>query len=197
MELASLQSEGTRRTVLVVLLIITHSCVVNANKLQAFEYSEYCFLGDPITLTLGEGNTILEKDCPFKLPNNLYVTYGEISGLAGDFYGKNSSISDGTNKEEKYNRFLVAFNTPTAVGPNQPKEAKAILEVLQEAVDVVNKALRNQEGPSAAHGKLPGKSARFEELTWTRSDILGHIGLAQTSWDYFGANARTSYPLTW
>jgi hypothetical protein len=127
------------------------------------------------------------------LENGLNVTYGEINGLAGDFYGTYDPISDGNNESEQVNRFLKAYNTLAGLSPGQPAEAIEILGILQNKVNAVNDALHRHQDPSVAYSTLPDQSLRFEAITWWRSGIPGYIGLAQINWDHFGADARTAY----
>lgn len=158
-----------------------------------FEYAEHCFLGDAVILILSDGRTITAKDAPFKLYNGLEVTYGEINGLAGDFYGTYDPISDGSNEQQQLDRFLSAYQTLSTAGPRQPSEAIALLTVLNQEVDAVNTALHNHEDPSVAYSKLKDETWEFERITWGRSGIPGYLGLARINWDHFGADARTAY----
>ncbi|KAI9740318.1 MAG: hypothetical protein M1834_004897 [Cirrosporium novae-zelandiae] len=158
-----------------------------------FEYAKYCFLGDAVTLTCRDGHAVLAKEYPFKLPNGLYLTYGEISSLAGDFYGTEDPISDGNTEQGQFIRFQSAYKTLTDIGPRQPDEAKAILKVLQKEVDVVNEALHNHEDPSVAYSKLPDETATFENITGGRSGVPSYLDLAKINWDHFGVDARTAY----
>jgi hypothetical protein len=149
-------------------------------------------VGDVITLTLADGSPHTAKDYPFKLSNGLYLSYGEISGLGGDFYGTKDPISDGSTEEEQRNRFTLAFNTLDATGKLQPGEARDILKILQIEVDAVNAALYNHEDPSVAYSKLTDQWFRFWRITWWRSGP-GYLGLAKINWDHFGVDARTAY----
>lgn len=129
----------------------------------------------------------------FRLPNSLHVTYGEINGLAGDFYATKEPISDGTTERQQINRFLAAFNTLAVGGSRLPKEAVDILAVLKKEVAAVNQALANHQSPSEAYSKLADETKTFEKITWGRHGIPGYLGLAQINWDHFGADARTAY----
>lgn len=166
---------------------------MEANVREGFEFAEHSFLGDTINLQLEDNKNEIAIDYPFELPNGLFVTYGEINGLAGDFYGTYNPISDGTTDKEQQERFRAAFNTLAAKGQRQPAEAKSILTVLQQEVDAVNTALMNHEDPSVAYNSLPDVSKTLEYITWGRSEIPGYLGLAQINWDHFGDDARTAY----
>lgn len=166
---------------------------MNANITQGFEYAEYSFLGDSINLTLTDGTTVVAKEYHFGLSNGLRLTYGEINGLAGDFYGTKSPISDGTTLQDQSKRFSDAYATLAKPGPRQPQEAKEILSVLQKEVDAINKALQDYEDPSIVYSELPDETLTFEKITRGRSDIPGYLGLSRINWDHFGADARTTY----
>lgn len=162
-------------------------------RLPGFEYAEHCFIGDAITLTLADGKTVPASSKTFALSDGVILTYGQINGLAGDFYGTYSPISDGKDAKEQSARFYDAYNTLADGGSRQPKEANDILAVLQEEVDAVNKALENHQDPSVVYAQLPNVNFALEKITWGRSGIPGYLGLAQINWDHFGADARTAY----
>lgn len=126
-----------------------------------FEYAEHSYLGDAISLTLADGTTVTAEDHLFGLENGLNVTYGEINGLAGDFYGTDKPISDGSTDDDKRARFLDAYKTLAAPSTLQPTEAKDILKVLKKEVDAINEVLHNHEDPSLAYMKLPDETYTF------------------------------------
>lgn len=150
-------------------------------------------MGDAITLTLSNGSTVTGKDHPFTLENGLTITYGQINGLAGDFYGTFEPISDGSNDTEQANRFVNAYNRLAARYAGQPEEANVILGILQKEVDAVNNALAHHQDPSVAYNSLPDETKTFQEITWRRPGAPSYMGLARINWDHFGADARTAY----
>ncbi|EJD48240.1 hypothetical protein AURDEDRAFT_61348, partial [Auricularia subglabra TFB-10046 SS5] len=159
-----------------------------------FEYAEHSYIGDAITLTLADGTKVPAIDHKFTLKNGLVVTYGQINGLAGDFYGTTNPISDGKDAADQQARFLAAFNTLADTSSRQPGEAKSILGILQKEVDAVNAALHNHQDPSVAYSKLPDVSAQLQLLTLLRpANIPSYLGLARINWDHFGPDARTTY----
>ncbi|KAJ8488124.1 hypothetical protein ONZ51_g3730 [Trametes cubensis] len=158
------------------------------------EYAEHGFIGDAINLTLAGGKKVPASDHKFKLTNGLVVTYGQINGLAGDFYGTTKPISDGKDAQEQSARFIAAYNTLAAPRWRQPKEAQSILRVLQTEVDAVNKALHDHTNPSEAYNKLPDVSAKLQWLTLARPfGIPSYLSLALINWDHFGEHARIAY----
>ncbi|KAH9897835.1 fungal fucose-specific lectin-domain-containing protein [Cubamyces lactineus] len=157
------------------------------------EFAEHGFIGDAIELTLAGGDRVPAVDHPFELENGLVVTYGQINGLAGDFYGTSKPISDGQDAEERAARFIAAYDTLAAPRSRQPKEAQDILRVLQTEVDAVNDALRDHKDPSVAYSTLPDVSLKLQWLTMSRPNIPSYLGLSLISWDHFGSDARTAY----
>ena len=133
-------------------------------------------------------------DHPFTLKNGLQVTYGQINGLSGDFYGTTKPISDGTTVQDRTDRFLAAYNKLSDVSSRQPKEAQDILAVLKTEVDAVNDALHHHQDPSIVYSQLPDVSWKLQLITQLRpSDFPSYLGLARINWDHFGPDARTSY----
>lgn len=159
-----------------------------------FEYAEHGFLGDAITLSLADGSTSLAEKVPFTLPNGLSITYGQINGLAGDFYGTSNPISDGKTQQDQNDRFLAAWQTLATDTTRQPAEAQALLKILASEVAAIDAAIQAGQDPSAAYAQLPDATAQFEQITFSRpSGEPGYLGLAAINWDHFGADARVAY----
>jgi len=159
-----------------------------------FEYAEHCFIGDSITLTLANGEKVAASDHKLKLNDTLSLTYGQINGLGGDFYGTYDPISDGKDLQEQIERFVRAYNTLADGGPRLPKEAFDILKVLQAEVDAVNEALKHHQDPSTVYPKLEDVDKTLEWLTIGRdSKVPSYWKLAAINWDHFGGDAHTAY----
>ncbi|GJE96729.1 fungal fucose-specific lectin-domain-containing protein [Phanerochaete sordida] len=159
-----------------------------------FEYAEHSFIGDAISLTLAGGQRVPAVDYQFVLTNGLRVTYGQINGLASDFYGTDKPISDGRDPQDCKARFDAAFRTLSDPSPRQPGEARSILAILQTEVDAVNVALQKGEDPSVAYSQLPDVSVSLQALTIGRpSGFPSYLGLARINWDHFGDDARRAY----
>lgn len=71
---------------------------------RLYEFAEHKFLGDSITLQGRTGST-------FVIRSNLNLTYGQINGLAGDFFGTLKPICLGTTDEDRLDRFRQAYYT--------------------------------------------------------------------------------------
>lgn len=159
-----------------------------------FEYAEHSYIGDSIYLTLASGERVLGIDHKFRMRNGLVVTYGQINGLAGDFYATVYPISDGKDAQEQAKRFILAYNTLADGGSRQPAEAQSILKVLQTEVDAVNEALKHHIDPSIIYNKLPDVTVALQLITIGRpSDFPSYLGLAKINWDHFGEDARKAY----
>lgn len=153
-----------------------------------FEYAEHGRLGDRLKLYNTDGSVSIAWTKPFMLPNGLKVTYGQINGLGGDFYGTAAPISDGIDFQDSVSRFLTAFHWLASDETRNPGEATEILNVLQQEVDLVNKAIDGKTDPSVFYAKYDkDETATFERITLSRPDgVPGYIGLAQINWDHFG-----------
>jgi hypothetical protein len=117
---------------------------VEFTKNPHFEYAEHFKLSDALTLPgwkspVGNSTNPSSQYQPFKLKNNLEITYGQISALAGDFFGTPNPISRGQTFEEQKDLFRKAFKTLNEGNIAKPQ---AIIVVLQEEVDEVNEAMR-------------------------------------------------------
>ncbi|KAJ6133933.1 hypothetical protein N7523_000255 [Penicillium sp. IBT 18751x] len=162
-----------------------------------FEYGEHFFLGNSISLRLENGTAKYGKDVPLKLPNGIVLTYGNINGLAGDFYATNEPICDGGTFQEQVTRFAAAFNTLATGYPETKDEVKKILDLMQTEVDAVNKAIANKIDPSTVYPGLPNIDAQLQLATvwrwYKRTGIPAYLGISEINLDHFGDDARLAY----
>ena len=84
---------------------------LGTEQCAGFEYAEHGLLGDNIELLDKNGNRLTASKVPLILPNGKAPSYGQINGLAGDFYGTADPISDGASVADRQNRFFAAWNT--------------------------------------------------------------------------------------
>jgi hypothetical protein len=152
-----------------------------------------------------DGTTKTAKDHKFILPSGLVVTYGQINGLAGDFYGTSQPISDGTTDENRQRRFMAAFNALARDSIMYPyydtkAEAEAIINYLQREIKAVNEAIANGVDPSEAYATLPSsmrQTMELNSLTSTRTEsesmIPSYIGLLHINFDHFGTDMHLAY----
>jgi hypothetical protein len=140
----------------------------------------------------GRSYTALEK--PLTLPNNLTLTYGQINALAGDFYGTDRPISDGSNPEDQKGRFVDAFRTLAAEDRRAPTEAKKIVKILDDEVKAIKEALDKKTDPSVLYNELPDHTIALEYETRGRPNHgLSYLELSAINWDHFGHDARITY----
>ncbi|KAF2014386.1 hypothetical protein BU24DRAFT_481845 [Aaosphaeria arxii CBS 175.79] len=159
-----------------------------------FEYAEHSYLGDALTLAWNDGNSYVAKNKPFSLPNGLTLTYGQINGLAGDFYATVNPISDGKDLQDQIARFKAAWHWLAIDTTRNPKEARDILGYLNKEVEMVQAALDKGQDPSTVYPEIPDVTAELQILTVTRpAECPSYLKLAQINWDHFGVDARTAY----
>ena len=120
-----------------------------------FKYVEHTFLGDTINIKTSSGENIEAVLWKFKLNNGLQLTYGEICGLAGDFYGTESPISDGKTPVDQVARFNLAFNVLAEEKSHTPWEAASILKVLKSEIAKVNEAIADKKDSWEVYYTLP------------------------------------------
>ena len=163
--------------------------------LVGFEYAEHGRLGDSLTLQWTDKKSYRASSKPFTLPNGLHVTYGQINGLGGDFYGTADPISDGKDLQDSMDRFMAAFKWLAYDETRNPDEALKLLGILEQEVNTVDKAVAAGKDPSFAYANdIPDETTKFEEITISRPEgTPGYLGLAQINWDHFGADARKAY----
>lgn len=133
-------------------------------------------------LKLGEGFDVAE------------LTYGEISALAGDFYGTLDPISDGQLEKDRIDRFMAAYNTLADNPKDQPGDVQALLHHLQEEVDTVEKLYKEGKDPSTYYKGgtgLAGLNAIDKLIKGRHFPIYSE--LLKINWDHFGDDARTAY----
>ncbi|KAF5539770.1 phosphatidylcholine-hydrolyzing phospholipase C [Fusarium napiforme] len=164
------------------------------HKELGFEYAEHSYLGNSLTLEWDDGERYVANNKPIKLPNGLEVTYGEINGLAGDFYGTVNPISDGHDFEEQCNRFRRAWHWLAEDTTRNPAEARNILNTLSTEVRMVQDALDKGLDPSTVYPKIPDVNFELQKETLFRpGECPSYLGLAKINWDHFGQDARTTY----
>ncbi|KAI8306095.1 hypothetical protein K4K59_011722 [Colletotrichum sp. SAR11_240] len=164
------------------------------HNMGGFEFAEHSYLGDSLTLAWDDDQSYVAKNKPFKLPNGLEVTYGQINGLAGDFYGTVNPISDGKDLKDQQNRFMRAWYWLAQDTSRNPTEAQNILNTLSTEVNMVQTALDKGQDPSTVYPNIPDVTAQMEIYTVSRPDECpSYIPLAMINWDHFGQDARTAY----
>lgn len=160
-----------------------------------FKFAEHAFLGDSILIRNSSGDLVRAGDWRLKLENGLQLTYGQICGLAGDYYGTSKPISDGSSLKDQIRRFMLAFDQ-LARAQRTPKEALQILSILQPEVDAISDAIKHHNDSWEIYHSLPDVNAKLEYETLGRpAPALSYLGLVVINWDHFGNDARTAYDI--
>jgi hypothetical protein len=107
---------------------------VKSSDPKEYEFAEHKHLGDSITLK-GHDET------PFTLRKNLSLTYGQINGLAGDFFGTVKPICLGTTDQDRQQRFRDAYHTLV----DENSDANSLIKKLEAEVDSLKKAKEQQD----------------------------------------------------
>lgn len=150
-----------------------------------YEYAEHKHIGDSITLQ-GHGNDSLV------LRTNLRLTYGEINGLAGDFFGTKEPICLGSNDQDCEKRFLAAYNT--LVAPST--DAYDLVKTLMAEVESFKKAKTCQELKGVSFSsvyKPAGWLGLQTETLRLFNSTPSYLALGSINLDHFGEDARKAY----
>ena len=160
-----------------------------------YEFAEHRFLGDVLVLPDFQTTSSNDKSAaanPMKLKNGLRLTYGQINGLAGDFFGSREPICKSDNPIERQKRFREAFSLLTSERGREV--AQQLLEKLKKETDLVEAARRDGKSVSEVYANLEDQSFAFDNITKILgSPGLDYIELAKINYDHFGANARLAY----
>lgn len=165
-------------------------------------YAEHRFLGDTTQLPT-DGNekssgapenvTVLELD------NNLRVTYGEINGFAGDYFGFEKPISSAASAGEMKEVFQSWFDL-LGVAPGGKLKAEALRAELKVVNDQVVHVLQSPTGGTGdelamIYKNTPLDITHMQEVSknpkWAKG--ADFIKLLQTNADHFGDEARLVY----
>jgi hypothetical protein len=159
-----------------------------------FESAEHTLIGDTVKLQLNldrNKKACSAKDTPFRLPNGLQLTYGEINALAGDLYAGQQPITE--TEENRAERFEEAWKT-LAVNKRAVWEAKELLKFLTKEVTETGRPLQPNEKVSDIYKNLPDVSGDLDRITSTRPpSIPRYLEINMMPWDHFGQDARGAY----
>jgi len=146
------------------------------------------------------GNSIVlkginSKDQRLKLKNGLYVTFGDIAGIAGDFIGAENLkiISTAGDDAEKQKRFLSAYDNLA----NNPDYIEYVKELIQHATEEVQ-GIENTMKRGGTALSYYNANALIRDLTWTGLSmkypkVQGYLDLAEQNVDHFGAHSLECY----
>lgn len=169
-------------------------------------FAGHHWLGNAINLTDENGRVIPAKDYPFGFYNGqVELTYGQINGLAGDFYGTEEAISgendlEDDSLEKQIIRFKKAYLTMAEASPaapnRQPWEINQILRMLAKEVKEVEAVYTAGGNPSKIYPEIEGKAWELEMQAITLDRPAGqrtYAGLTWHNFDHFGEDAETAY----
>lgn len=128
------------------------------------------------------------KGTKFDLGAGNVVSYGEVVALAGDFIGDpGAPICGSAKEEERQARFRQSFNGLYT----NPQQTAAILRLINEELEALNKAITSGSKPSDVY-----KDPRFgiaRELLFNTITERRYLNLAANNFDHFGDGALAAY----
>lgn len=147
-----------------------------------------------MALKLENGTEVCARKRPLRLPNGLELTYGQMIGFAGDLYGTDKPISDGTNEVERKESFLNAFAALVNDTKYAPAEVPVLLKIVQGEIDAINKGKRERIPPSQILNKANYEmNKKLERATSGRTNIPSYLSLALVNFDHFGEDTAVAY----
>ncbi|KAI9772607.1 MAG: hypothetical protein M1839_002420 [Geoglossum umbratile] len=185
-----------------------HNLIMRTPEVQRdhFEYSEHALIGDDLQLKWFRGNVVRAGEEKLELENGLKLTYGEINGLGGDFYGGKKPICLGETFEEQCDLFIRAYNCLGKDEGRVIKECQAIIDSRGAETKALLGAISNGTSTVEAYKKLASEGGFFghkdefllQALTISRPDsgefdAPSYLRLAQLNLDHFGEDAHKAY----
>ncbi|KAG9761690.1 hypothetical protein KCU73_g2258, partial [Aureobasidium melanogenum] len=158
--------------------------IVSDNRL--YEYAEHAYLGDKIALPGIETKQLALGS------SRISLTYGQINGLAGDFFGTMQPICQGDTEDEREKRFIAAYNTLVNSGDTPTN----LLDTLQAEIHSLREAKKAVDTNKEEFSKLYHPT----DATWLAARSLflsgdqpAFLNLASVNFDHFGDDAGTAY----
>jgi hypothetical protein len=164
-------------------------------------FAEHKFLGD--TISLSDDRQLPSSELgaiptSWKLENGLVVTYGDINGFAGDYFGLEKPISSEFDINQMKDKFQLWFNL-LGLGGGKAK-AEAIRQELESTNDEADKALRSGSVTASTdlatlYKNNPLDIWHLDTVTKTPKWANGasFMQLLETNVDHFAAEARQTY----
>ncbi|KAI8623564.1 hypothetical protein F5Y19DRAFT_371826 [Xylariaceae sp. FL1651] len=164
-------------------------------------FAEHQFLGDTVDISkdgkAGPSGASTTATA-LTLENGLVVTYGEINGFAGDYFGLVEPISSGDNIDKRKEMFQRWFDL-LGHSPCGKSKAEAIREELKPINHQVNDILRsvssNPDELAAVYKNNPLNVWSLDAISKDPRWISGasFLQLAEANIDHFGLEARLTY----
>ncbi|KAH7467569.1 hypothetical protein FOMA001_g15787 [Fusarium oxysporum f. sp. matthiolae] len=166
-------------------------------------FAEHRFLGDTVDVhqqSSGDHDSSPQYEAAtLHLTNGLAVTYGEINGLAGDYFGLGKPISSEPNAERMQLMFRRWFDL-LDFSPAGRLKAEAITKELssmnEKALAVMRSSPENAADELAAVYKdNPLDITHLEEVSKDPRWAIGSsfMQLLEANVDHFGVEARSTY----
>jgi hypothetical protein len=166
-------------------------------------FAEHRFLGDTVDVqnkdSPSHGGLPQEEAATMNLTNGLVVTYGEINGLAGDYFGLDKPISSEPNPELMRMMFRRWFDL-LDYSPAGKLKAEAVRKELRVMNDKALAVMRSDPEHAASelaavYKETPLDITHLEEVS---QDVRWAIGssfmhLLEHNVDHFGVEARSTY----
>ncbi|KJZ74942.1 hypothetical protein HIM_05673 [Hirsutella minnesotensis 3608] len=160
----------------------------HAHEKLGFEYAERAWLGDAIDvwyqtpagekISKSRGEKLFS---PSKSPGDPMLSYGEVTALAGDFFGR-EPISDGSTEAERELRFMSAFDCL------RNEEAKPVRDLV-DYLNLQRRALDENRPKWWKETTAEALQTLTEKLTFSHS----YDWLAKHDVDCFRDSARDIY----
>lgn len=165
-------------------------------------YAEHRFLGDTVDINCNhdqQSNGVPQAAATLKLENDLVVSYGEINGFAGDYFGFDKPISSESNIDKMKDIFQRWFDL-LGYSPGGKLKAEALRSELKPLNDQADKILRSASGGTAAelaavYQKSPLDIWKLDTVSkdsrWANG--ASFMQLLEANVDHFGPEARATY----
>lgn len=165
-------------------------------------YAEHRFLGDTIDVNGDhdlQSNGVARTASTLKLENGLLISYGEINGFAGDYFGYDKPISSEHNIDKMKDLFQRWFDL-LGYSPGGKLKAEALRSELKPLNDQAEKILRSPFGGTAAelaavYQKSPldiwSLDVVSKDSRWANG--ASFMQLLEANVDHFGLEARATY----
>jgi hypothetical protein len=162
-------------------------------------FAEHRFLGDTVNVSDDHQSSSHKEAATLHLTNGLAVTYGEINGLAGDYFGLDKPISSEPNAERMkvmFRRWFDLLDFPPAGKLKAEAITKELSSMNEKALAVMRSNSENAAAELAAVYKdNPLDITHLEEVSKDSRWAIGSsfMQLLEANVDHFGVEARSTY----
>lgn len=164
-----------------------------------FNYAEHKMMGEMLSLKWSKTEST-SGTRELTLPNGVKLSYGEINGLGGDFFGSYHPVCTGKDFGQQCQYFMDVFDTLGKSG-KALSEVDSLRQNREEEVEAIAKAISTGQSTFEAYkslkreGVISGLSEEDEEVTLItmKGEGPSYLRLAQINLDHFGKDAVTAY----